>query len=82
MKGGNWVPADMIYSSVDTNRLKKLVDTAVDANFNILANLGRRSFCGQRATSAYAMKEDLWCGMIFCLHAPNIRAIMLIFITM
>ena len=28
MKGGNWVPADMIYSSVDKKRLEKLVDMA------------------------------------------------------
>ena len=46
MKGGNWVPADMIYSSVDTNRLKKLIDMAVDANFNILRIWGGGLFAG------------------------------------
>jgi beta-mannosidase len=46
MKGGNWVPADMIYSSVDTNRLKRLVDMAVDANFNILRIWGGGLFAG------------------------------------
>lgn len=46
MKGGNWVPADMIYSNVDTDRLKKLVDMAVDANFNILRIWGGGPFAG------------------------------------
>jgi beta-mannosidase len=46
MKGGNWVPADMIYSSVDSNRLKKLVDMAIDANFNILRIWGGGLFAG------------------------------------
>ena len=36
MKGGNWVPADMIYSNVDKKHLEKLVDLAIGANFNIL----------------------------------------------
>ena len=46
MKGGNWVPADMIYSSVDKKRLEKLVDLAVDANFNILRIWGGGLFAG------------------------------------
>lgn len=46
MKGGNWVPADMIYSSVDRQRLEKLVDMAVDANFNILRIWGGGLFAG------------------------------------
>jgi beta-mannosidase len=46
MKGGNWVPADMIYSSVDNKRLEKLVDMAVDANFNILRIWGGGLFAG------------------------------------
>lgn len=46
MKGGNWVPADMIYSSVDKKRLEKLVDLAVDANFNILRIWGGGHFAG------------------------------------
>ncbi len=35
-KGGNWVPPDTIYASIDQERLRKLVDLAVDANFNCL----------------------------------------------
>jgi beta-mannosidase len=46
MKGGNWVPADMIYSNVDEKRLKKLVDMAVGANFNILRIWGGGHFAG------------------------------------
>ncbi len=46
LKGGNWVPADMIYSSVNKNRLRKLVDMAVDANFNMLRIWGGGHFAG------------------------------------
>jgi beta-mannosidase len=35
-KGGNWVPADMIYSAVDRERTETLIDHALDANFNML----------------------------------------------
>ena len=35
-KGGNWVPPDTIYSTIDADRYRKLVDLAVDANFNCL----------------------------------------------
>ncbi|MBK5260990.1 MAG: hypothetical protein JJE17_00265 [Peptostreptococcaceae bacterium] len=46
MKGGNWVPDDMIYSKVDNKRLEKLIDMAVDANFNILRIWGGGLFAG------------------------------------
>lgn len=46
MKGGNWVPADMIYSSVTKERLEKLVDLAVEANFNILRIWGGGQYAG------------------------------------
>lgn len=35
-KGGNWVPADMLYSTVTPERHRRLVELAVDANFNTL----------------------------------------------
>ena len=35
-KGGNWVPPDTIYATIDAERLQKLVDLAADANFNCL----------------------------------------------
>jgi len=46
MKGGDWVPADMIYSSVTKERLEKLVDLAIAANFNILRIWGGGHFAG------------------------------------
>jgi beta-mannosidase len=46
MKGGDWVPADMIYGSVDKKRIEKLVDLALDANFNILRIWGGGEFAG------------------------------------
>jgi len=45
-KGGNWVPADMIYSSVDHERTRRLVDLAVDANFNLLRIWGGGLYAG------------------------------------
>jgi beta-mannosidase len=35
-KGGNWVPADMLYSTVTPERYRALVDLALEANFNLL----------------------------------------------
>jgi len=35
-KGGNWVPADMIYSAVTKEKYETLVNLAKEANFNML----------------------------------------------
>jgi beta-mannosidase len=35
-KGGNWVPADMLHSTVTPERYRELVDLAIGANFNLL----------------------------------------------
>lgn len=35
-KGGDWVPADMLYSTVTPDRYRKLVNLAIGANFNML----------------------------------------------
>jgi beta-mannosidase len=35
-KGGNWVPADMLHSTVTPERYRELVDLAIGANFNML----------------------------------------------
>lgn len=35
-KGGNWVPADMIYARTDAAHYRRLVELAVEANFNAL----------------------------------------------
>ena len=34
-KGGNWVPADMLYASVTAQEYREFVDLAVEANFNM-----------------------------------------------
>ena len=36
MRGGNWVPPDMIYARTDAAAYRKLVELAVEANFNTL----------------------------------------------
>ena len=36
MKGGNWVPPDMIYARIDADRCRRLVELAVEANCNAL----------------------------------------------
>ncbi len=35
-KGGNWVPADLLYSTVTPERYRELIQVAVDANFNTM----------------------------------------------
>lgn len=35
-KGGNWVPPDLLYSTVDGERYRALVRLAIEANFNLL----------------------------------------------
>jgi beta-mannosidase len=35
-KGGNWIPADMIYSRVTKEKLEILIDEAIAANFNMM----------------------------------------------
>ncbi|MHB0858316.1 MAG: beta-mannosidase [Anaerolineae bacterium] len=35
-KGGNWVPADMLYGDIAPERYRRLVDLAVAENFNML----------------------------------------------
>ncbi|MHB9132151.1 MAG: beta-mannosidase [Armatimonadota bacterium] len=43
-KGGNWVPADMLYSTVTPERYRQLVDLAIEANFNLLRIWGGAIF--------------------------------------
>ncbi|MBB6049877.1 glycoside hydrolase family 2 protein [Armatimonas rosea] len=45
-KGGNWVPPDMLYSTVTPERLEELVDLAVGANFNLLRIWGGGTWAG------------------------------------
>lgn len=73
MKGGNWVPADMIYSTVDRKRLEKLVDLAVDANFNILRIWGGGLFAGNELLSLCDEKGIVvWHDFLFaCSEYPG-----------
>ncbi len=43
-KGGNWVPADLLYSTVTPERTRALVALARDANFNLLRVWGGGAF--------------------------------------
>jgi beta-mannosidase len=45
-KGGNWVPADMLYSTVTAERTRELVDLALAANFNLLRIWGGGVWAG------------------------------------
>ncbi len=36
IKGGNWIPPDSLYGRVSVDKLRKLVDEAAEANFNLL----------------------------------------------
>ncbi len=51
-KGGNWVPADMVYSSVSDERIQALVGLAVDANFNLLRIWGGGCFASDTLCDA------------------------------
>jgi len=46
IKGGNWVPADLIFSSVTGERLEKIVDLAITANFNMIRIWGGGQYAG------------------------------------
>jgi beta-mannosidase len=46
MKGGNWVPPEMIYSNVSRERLDALTDMAIKANFNMLRIWGGAIWAG------------------------------------
>lgn len=73
MKGGNWVPADMIYSKVDHRRLEKLVDLAVRANFNILRIWGGGLYAGNDLLSLCDEKGVVvWHDFLFaCSEYPG-----------
>ena len=43
-KGGNWAPADMLYSTVTPARYRRLVEMALGANFNMLRIWGGGPF--------------------------------------
>ncbi len=51
-KGGNWVPPDMLYTSVEPERYQRLVDLAVEANFTMLRVWGGGLFLDEGVCSA------------------------------
>ena len=51
-KGGNWVPADMLYSTVGEERTRELVSLALKANFNLLRIWGGGLFADQALCDA------------------------------
>ena len=46
MKGGNWVPPEMIYSNISKTKLETLTDMALKANFNMLRIWGGAIWAG------------------------------------
>jgi beta-mannosidase len=46
-KGGNWVPADMLYSTVSPEKYRQIAQIAKDANFNMLRIWGGGIFADQ-----------------------------------
>jgi beta-mannosidase len=46
VKGGDWVPADLIFSSVTRERLENILNMAVTANFNFLRIWGGGHYVG------------------------------------
>ncbi len=72
-KGGNWVPADMLYSTVDEKRYRELVDLAVAANFNTLRVWGGGLFADHALCRACDEKGILlWHDFLFaCSKYPG-----------
>lgn len=73
MKGGNWVPADMIYSNVTKTKLEKLVDLALEANFNTIRIWGGGLYAGNELLSMCDEKGLLvWHDFLFaCSKYPG-----------
>ena len=73
MKGGNWVPPEMIYSSLTHDRIKQLVDLAVDANFNMLRLWGGGTWAGHELLDLCDEKGILvWHDLLFaCTKYPG-----------
>jgi len=66
MKGGNWVPPDMIYSNISRERLDTLTDMALQANFNMLRIWGGAIWAGNDLLSLCDEKGILvWHDLLF-----------------
>jgi beta-mannosidase len=72
-KGGNWVPADMLYSTVTEERYRELVDLAIGANFNMLRIWGGGCFADHALCDACDEKGILiWHDFLFaCAKYPG-----------
>ena len=72
-KGGNWVPADLVLSSVTRDRVDELVRLAVKANFNILRLWGGGVYAGHDLLEACDEAGLLvWHDMLFaCAKYPG-----------
>ena len=72
-KGGNWVPADLMYSTVTPERYRELVDLAVGANFNMLRIWGGGLFTDHALCDACDEKGVLiWHDFLFaCCKYPG-----------
>ena len=66
-KGGNWVPPDLIYSSVTGEHLRRLVQMALDANFNFLRIWGGGTWAGHELLDLCDQAGILvWHDFLFC----------------
>lgn len=79
-KGGNWVPASMLYSEVSAERYREFVRLALDANFNTLRIWGGGIFAGQALLDACDEAGIMvWHDFLFAcaqypLHDPDFLA--------
>jgi len=72
-KGGNWVPPDSIYCLPDESRYRRLVELAVEANFNALRIWGGGLYADHRLLDACdEMGVLVWHDFIFaCSKYPG-----------
>ncbi|NJN26873.1 MAG: hypothetical protein HC819_13285 [Cyclobacteriaceae bacterium] len=71
-KGSNWVPPDMIHSRVTDEKIEKLVDLSVDANFNMLRIWGGGVYAPDRLMDLCDERGILvWHDFMFaCMRYP------------
>ncbi|MGC4047018.1 MAG: hypothetical protein QM758_24750 [Armatimonas sp.] len=72
-KGGNWVPPDMLYSTVTAEHITELVDLALGANFNLLRIWGGGTWAGHELLRQCDEKGVLvWHDLLFaCSKYPG-----------
>ncbi|MBI4578631.1 MAG: hypothetical protein HY718_02960 [Planctomycetes bacterium] len=72
-KGGNWVPPDLMYSTVTPQRYRQLIGMAVEANFNLLRVWGGGIYADHALCDACdEMGVLLWHDFLFaCSKYPG-----------